>query len=269
MYLFLSECYLNAFLMKLLSVLTNAVTALTFTILVGCSGSSTDPGNTSVTPSTKSFRLTEKTNSDGTLKYFYGNNGLTKIEAYTGSTLDGYGTFSYSADKLITYQAAEAKTNKVNYKLDFKYDSKGRMNQYVETEAGNTKTFNIEFDAQDRPVKSSTNGSGIPTVSTYEYDINDNIIKFTEISGTVITAVTYDNKINYRKIRNLPFPLAEIFNYGSNNAVNGTYYDRTHTPQNTSFKIDLTFDSDGKVVKAVSYDSGKLSGAETYKYEQY
>ncbi|RIV20566.1 hypothetical protein DYU11_21210 [Fibrisoma montanum] len=127
----------------------------------------------------------------------------------------------------------------------------------------------MEYDAKNRPVKESVTTAGNTSVDTYKYDGNDNIVEWSQINGAVVETMNYDNKANYAKIANLPMPIAEAYYMGANNAVGGTYFDRTHTPQNAVIKFELTYDTEGKMEKAARYVDNKLINTVTYNYERY
>ncbi len=179
---------------------------------------------------------------------------------------------------------SKSKENKSTYTYsDFVLDENGRVLE-KKVSGSNTGTYTYEYDAEGRVIaKNFTSRSG--GYDNYTYTYNEFGLKASEVESsndirdgnTFVYEYEYDEqnrpvKMTWVNTASDNFSMLYTYEYDENGNVavetQTTYADGLNGPAGNSYKIQHTYDEEGRVVKSVSQKAGESStSTRTYTYD--
>ena len=187
-------------------------------------------------------------------------------------------------EEIPVYELVVSKKDKSTYTYsDFVLDENGRVLE-KKVSGSNTGTYTYEYDAEGRVIaKNFTSRSG--SYDNYTYTYNEFGLKASEVESssgirdgnTFVYEYEYDEqnrpiKMTWVNTASDNYSMLYTYEYDENGNVavetQTTYADGLNGPAGNSYKIQHTYDEEGRVVKSVSQKAGESStSTSTYTYD--
>lgn len=187
-------------------------------------------------------------------------------------------------EEIPVYELVVSKRNKSTYTYsDFVLDENGRVLE-KKVSGSDTGTYTYEYDAEGRVIAENfTNRSG--SYDNYTYTYNEFGLKASAVESssgirdgnTFVYEYEYDEqnrpiKMTWVNTASDNYSMLYTYEYDENGNVavetQTTYADGLNGPAGNSYKIQHTYDAEGRVVKSVSQEVGESStSTSTYTYD--